>query len=83
MKWMNGHLPAQFTSLLGAARDLYACHSSEAALDRLLVESASCQYDEAHVKDALLSQYDDDHLPNLLPPEEPHISHHRRGEAVE
>lgn len=63
---MSGHLPAQFTSLLGEPRDLYACHNSEAALDRLLVETASCQYDEAYAGDALLSQCDADHLPDLL-----------------
>lgn len=37
-------LPAQFTSLLGAGRLLYACHSKDAALARLLRENeASCQ----------------------------------------
>lgn len=33
--------PAQFTSLLGAGKDLYACHSKDAALARLLYKCQS------------------------------------------
>lgn len=33
----GGTVPAQLTWVLGSGRDLYACHSNDAALDRLLV----------------------------------------------
>lgn len=34
---MRGDLPAQLTFELGVGRDLYACHSNEAVLAKLLL----------------------------------------------
>jgi hypothetical protein len=38
----QGDEPAQFTSELGEGRDLYACHSNDAVLARLLCISKLC-----------------------------------------